>query len=151
MGLHPPGVEVRFQNLNVSCNVNVGSRTLPTLTNSFMGMMEVSSGWGGGAGRGRGSEEGLEPHSLVTGARTGGLAAGSCVVGLGWWGCVWGGDYVHMLASLILMFEVFLLNSQGPKPRVRTTVPMSTKNRHCYNRIRANPLRSTHPAPGVRV
>lgn len=41
-GVQPPKVEVRFENLNVECNVVVGDRGLPTVMNSYRNFVEVS-------------------------------------------------------------------------------------------------------------
>ena len=42
VGLEVPRVEVRFRNLRVSTEVNVGSRALPTLPNYVRDVTEVS-------------------------------------------------------------------------------------------------------------
>lgn len=41
VGLEIPKVEVRFENLHVTANVQIGSRALPTLVNYSRDMIEV--------------------------------------------------------------------------------------------------------------
>lgn len=42
VGLRPPGVQVRFQDLTVYANIHVGSRATPTVLNSYRNAVEVS-------------------------------------------------------------------------------------------------------------
>lgn len=42
MGLEIPNVEVRFENLHITADVNIGSRALPTLVNFSRDMLEVN-------------------------------------------------------------------------------------------------------------
>lgn len=41
MGLEVPKVEVRYEDITITANVNVGSRALPTLMNSVRDVIEV--------------------------------------------------------------------------------------------------------------
>lgn len=41
VGLAVPSVEVRFENLNVTANIQIGSRALPTLINFTRNAFEV--------------------------------------------------------------------------------------------------------------
>lgn len=42
VGLEVPKVEVRYENITLTANVNVGSRALPTLVNSVRDVIEVN-------------------------------------------------------------------------------------------------------------
>lgn len=41
MGVTPPKIEIRYNNVTVDAKVHVGSRALPTLTNDLRNMIEV--------------------------------------------------------------------------------------------------------------
>jgi len=42
VGINLPTIEVRFEQLNIEAEVQVGKRALPTLTNYALDMVEVS-------------------------------------------------------------------------------------------------------------
>ena len=48
VGVAPPGVEVRFKNVSVSCNVFVGARGMPGMGNDARSMAEVRAEGAGG-------------------------------------------------------------------------------------------------------